>query len=223
MSRTTIFAPNEFYHIYNRGTEKRKIFMDKTDFERFLALLYLCNSKEVVHLSIQGSTLKERLLLKRHDQLVDICAYCLMPNHFHILIRERAKNGVSQFLHKITTGYTMYFNKRNERSGALFQGRFKATHAKEDRYLKYLISYIHLNPIKIIDPKWKENGVKDKKQANNFLQQYQYSSYLDFCKKSRLEKKIISKTGLPEYFKSMNNFESTTRFWLNYGDFKVEP
>lgn len=213
-----IFAPNEFYHIYNRGTEKRKIFLNKTDYERFLSLLYLCNSTEVVHLSnYQGSTLMERLKIERAESpLVDICGYCLMPNHFHLLIKERMSNGISQFLHKLTTAYTMYFNKRNERTGALFQGRFKATHAKEDRYLKYLISYIHLNPIKIIDPDWKEQGIRDAKRAENFLKQYAYSSYLDYCKENRFEKKIINYEALPEYFNSVNNFKTTTQFWLEF-------
>ncbi len=221
MSRKITFAQNEFYHIYNRGTEKRKIFMDKADYERFLALLYLCNSKETVHLSIQGSTLKERLSLERSNPLVDICAYCLMPNHFHLLIREKTKNGISQFVHKVTTGYTMYFNKRNQRNGTLFQGRFKATHVKNDRYLKYLISYIHLNPVKIIEPEWKENGIKNKNKANHFLENYPYSSYFDFCGKNRQEKKIVNKTDLPQYFKSINNFKKTTQFWLEFQDFKA--
>ncbi len=229
MSRKTIFAPNEFYHLYNRGTEKRNVFLNKVDYERFLALLYLCNGKETIHLSnYQGSTLMERLLIERSNPLVDICAYCLMPNHFHLLIKEKAGNGASQFLQKLTTAYTMYFNKRNERTGALFQGRFKATLAQEDRYLKYLISYIHLNPIKIIDPEWKENGVKNRKQAENFLEQYKYSSYLDYCGKNRLEEKIINKTALPEYFDSLSNFRDAIQFWLEYksqnsNSIKVQP
>ncbi|TSC73839.1 MAG: putative transposase [Parcubacteria group bacterium Gr01-1014_44] len=189
--------------------------MDRTDYERFLALLYLCNSNDRVHLNdFPSSNLVERLSLQRLESVINICAYCLMPNHFHLLIQEKNENGISSFMQKLTTGYTMYFNKRNERNGALFQGRFKATHAKEDRYLKYLISYIHLNPIKIIDPKWKEKGIKDQNKAQNFLKQYHYSSYLDYCKKERIENKIITNTGLPEYFRSINNFETTTHYWL---------
>mgnify|MGYP001608292543 CR=1 FL=1 len=217
MSRTTIFAPNEFYHIYNRGTDKRTVFSGKTDHERFLTLLYLCNSKDDVQLFNQPkTTFAERLSLERSDLLVDIGAYCLMPNHFHLLIGEKEENGISRFMQKLTTGYTMFFNKKNERTGALFQGRFKATHAKEDHYLKYLISYIHLNPIKIIDPKWKENGIKNRKQAENFLEQYRYSSYLDYCRNGRLEEKIINKTVLPKYFDSLNDFQTTTKLWLEH-------
>ena len=215
MSRNVVFTPDEFYHIYNRGTDKRSIFSNRTDYERFLTLLYLSNNKKSVQLHNQPkTTFVERISTERSDLIVDIGAYCLMPNHFHLLIKEKIENGISNFMQKLTTGYTMYFNKRNERTGALFQGRFKATHAKEDRYLKYLISYIHLNPIKTIEPEWKENGIKDKEKAKNFLKQYRYSSYLDYCGKSRLEEKIINKTVLPKYFDSINSFRETVRSWL---------
>jgi len=224
MSRKVIFAPEEFYHIYNRGTEKRKVFLLKADYERFLALLYLCNNKETLHASdYQGSTLSEKLSLERSETIVNIDAYCLMPNHFHLLMQEKVENGISNFMQKLTTGYTMYFNKRNNRTGALFQGRFKATHAKDDRYLKYLVSYIHLNPVKIIDSEWKENGIKDKNKASQFLKNYTYSSYLDFCGKKRIEERIINKNSLPEYFNSINNFENTTKFWLDNPIVKVQP
>ena len=223
MSRSIVFSQDEFYHLYNRGTEKRIIFSAKADYERFIALLYLCNDTQNVHLNDRpSSNLAERLLLERVSPLLNIGAYCLMPNHFHLIVQERGDNGISRFMQKIITGYTMYFNKRHERTGALFQGKFKATHANQDEYLKYLISYIHLNPIKIIDSQWKEEGIKDKKRAENFLDQYLYSSYLDYCGKTRPERKVINKDVLPRYFSSVNNFKTTTRDWLTSTP-KVEP
>ncbi|OGN19364.1 MAG: hypothetical protein A3I32_01775 [Candidatus Yanofskybacteria bacterium RIFCSPLOWO2_02_FULL_45_10] len=223
MSRSIVFSQDEFYHLYNRGTEKRIIFSAKADYERFIALLYLCNDTQNVHLNDRpSSNLAERLLLERVSPLLNIGAYCLMPNHFHLIVQERGDNGISRFMQKIITGYTMYFNKRYERTGALFQGEFKATHANQDEYLKYLISYIHLNPIKIIDSQWKEEGIKDKKRAENFLDQYLYSSYLDYCGKTRPERKVINKDVLPRYFSSVNNFKTTTRDWLTSTP-KVEP
>src|SRR3989338_579840 len=223
MSRSIVFSQDEFYHLYNRGTEKRIIFSAKADYERFIALLYLCNDTQNVHLNDRpSSNLAERLLLERVSPLLNIGAYCLMPNHFHLIVQERGDNGISRFMQKIITGYTMYFNKRHERTGALFQGKFKATHANQDEYLKYLISYIHLNPIKIIDSQWKEEGIKDKKRAENFLDQYLYSSYLDYCGKKRPERKVINKDVLPRYFSSVNNFKTTTRDWLTSTP-KVEP
>ena len=217
MSRTLVFSQNEFYHIYNRGTEKRIIFSIKADYERFIALLYLCNGIENIHLNnLPRLSLAERLLSDQTDPIVNIVAYCLMPNHFHLMLQERVDKGISRFMQKVITGYTMYFNKRNERTGVLFQGKFKATHANQDNYLKYLISYIHLNPIKLTDSRWKEKGIEDKKRAENFLNQYPHASYLDYCGKKRLEEKIINKEALPEYFSSVNNFKTITRDWLEY-------
>ena len=139
-----------------------------------------------------------------------------MPNHFHLLIGEKIEGGISRFMQKLSIGYTMYFNKLRERSGALFQGKFKATHADNDRYLKYLISYIHLNPVKLIDPQWKENGIANRKKAEEYLAHYSVSSYLDYIGIQRSENRIISKDVLPEYFNSENNFKNTITDWLGY-------
>lgn len=229
MSRNISIASGEFYHLYNRGTEKREIFSSEADFERFLALLYLCNTTEPVHIDdlqkSQGRTSLESLFRIEHEKdLVDICAYCLMPNHFHLLVYEKEEQGISRFMQKLMTGYTMYFNKLYGRSGALFQGTFKATHADEDRYLKYLISYIHLNPVKLIDPQWKKNGILDRRSAEKYLHQYRYSSYLDYLNKfprgltsrKRIESKILNKEPLPDYFDGVRDFKTDIADWLEY-------
>jgi putative transposase len=222
MSRSISFAPGEFYHLYNRGTEKRNIFSGRNDYERFLSLLYLSNSTERVHIenhqqSKRGSTLLELLAEPRPGKpLVAIGAYCLMPNHFHFLVHEIEKGGISRFMQKLTTGYTMYFNVRYERTGALFQGKFKATHASEDQHLKYLMAYIHLNPIKLIDPKWRESGIKNQSQARKYLEEYQYSSYLDYLGEKRIQNVIVRGNALPKYFDSPKNFKEHVTDWLNY-------
>jgi len=143
-----------------------------------------------------------------------------MPNHFHILIQENNDNGISKFMQKLSTGYTMYFNKRYERSGSLFQGKFKATHADEDRYLKYLFSYIHLNPSKLVQSDWKEAGIKNSKKIEEYLDKYPYSSYLDHKGVIRSENKILNTDATPEYFNSVSELEAEMHDWL---DFKVEP
>ncbi len=216
------FAPGEFYHVYNRGTEKRIVFLDDADYERFLALMYVCNGTKYVHLSNierreQGETLLKKILSKgvdRGDTLIDICVHCPMPNHFHMLLREKSDNGISKFMQKLTTAYTMYFNKKYERSGALFQGVFKSVHISEDTYLKYLPSYIHLNPIKMIEPMWKETGIRDLVRAKQYLSRYTYSSYLDYCGVVRDENAIINKTALPDYFPERDDFQEETFEWL---------
>jgi putative transposase len=201
MTRTTQFAPSEFYHIYNRGVDRREIFLDKRDYRRFLLLLYLSNNLASIHLSdFRYCEESEIYTIEQKKTLVDIGAYCLMPNHFHVLLRENVPNGTSLFMQKLSTGYTMYFNKKYERSGALFQGRFKAEHVGSDPYLRYLFSYIHLNPIGIIESEWKERRVQDISRARDFLNTYEYSSYLDYQKKERLEAAILKTDQFPNYF-----------------------
>lgn len=218
MSRNISFAPKEYYHIYNRGTEKRTVFENKSDYERFLSLLFFCNdSKKSTHLQRQGSTLTRLSPNKDGDtreKIIDLCAYCLMPNHFHLIVREKIDGGISKFMQRIMTGYTMYFNKKYERNGALFQGRFKAKHITDDRYLKYLISYIHLNPIAIQNPQWKENGINNKSQAKKFLDQYLYSSFTDYCHDR--SSSLLDFEALPDYFDSPKNFEDNVTSWLSF-------
>jgi len=218
MSRNLVIAPEEFYHIYNRGTDKRDIFKTKSDYDRLLSLLYISNSGVPVHLQRQGLTLTELFSIERGDPLVDIGAYCFMPNHFHLLLRESVEGGISKFMQKVTTGYTMYFNKLYERTGALFQGTYKSTHADSDRYLAYLIAYIHLNPVKLIEPRWKETGIADRKRAEEYLDQYRYSSYVDFIGEKRPENSVLSKESLPEYFETPADFKRSITEWLSYSE-----
>ncbi len=218
MSRNFYFSPGEFYHVYNRGTEKRKIFLTNHDYKRFLNLLYLANNTSPVPFQLRGSTSYNVFLLERKDTLVDICAYCLMPNHFHLIIHEKEEGGISRFMQKLTTGYTMYFNTKNERNGSLFQGRFKASHVDSDRYLTYLIAYLHLNPIKIVNSKWKESGIINKDEAREFLDKYEYSSYLDYCGMERIQKKIIDINTLPNHSETPKDFKTSIESWLNYSN-----
>lgn len=216
MSRAT--TKGELYHIYNRGTEKRKIFMSGRDYDRFLILLYLCNSIDPVRLDdlTQGSTLRELFAYDKGEPLVDLCAYCLMPNHFHLLVRELTEGGIARFIQKVVTGFTMYFNKLHERTGALFQGKYKTRHVADDLYLKQLLSYIHLNPVKLIEPKWQETGIANRSQAEKFLENYSYSSFLDYTGTDRVESPILNMTALKEYYdcEAPSDFKQSVKDWL---------
>jgi len=214
MERRFNFSIDEFYHVYNRGNNKSVIFLNDADRRRFQKLLYVCNGSEpVVFKTIQGMPLDE---IKRGETLVDIGAYCLMPNHFHLLLREKKDDGISLFIEKLLTGYSMYFNKKNDRTGKMFEGRFKATHVDKDEYLKYLFSYIHLNPVKIIDQKWKENGIANREAAKKYLLAYHYSSYRDYIGENREEIKILNKNAFPEYFSGVKDFEQFIDEWLSF-------
>jgi putative transposase len=216
MTRPITFSVGEFYHIYNRGTEKRKVFLSKYDYERFITLLYLCNSINPVRIDMRRRSLDQVLDANRGEDLVDIGCYCLMPNHFHILLHEKTENGISRFMQKLTTAYTMYFNKKYDRSGNLFQGVFKAEHANKDEYLKYLFAYIHLNPIKLVEPRWKEIGIKNRTKARSFLKNYSYSSYPEHIGMDRKEKIILNLWAFPNYFETISNFQEMIDSWLNF-------
>ena len=214
MERKIVFAPGEYYHIYNRGVEKRDIFLSDADRLRFQRLLYVANGDNaVVYKLIQGLPLDE---IKRGKQVVAIGAYCLMPNHFHILVKEIVEGGVSKFLAKLTTSYSMYFNTKHKHSGSLFQGTFKAEHVDNDEYLKYLYSYIHLNPVKLIDPEWKEKGIRDIEKAKKYLEGYHYSSYEDYATGGREESAILSSKEFPEYFEKQGDFAEFVEEWMRY-------
>lgn len=214
MGIRALLAPNEIYHLYNRGTEKRNVFLNKGDYERFTALLYLSNSTKPIridNLKQQGRTLLELLAEERGELLVDITAYCLMPNHFHLLVRQQKDGGISKFMQKLVTGYTMYFNKKYERTGALFQGKYKSKHAGEDKYLKYLMSYIHLNPSKLIDDSARFD-------LAGTLETYSYSSYAEYAGIERPEAKLLTKEALPLYFPTPEDFKRELNEWQSYHD-----
>src|SRR3989344_268049 len=114
-----MFVINEYYHIYNRGAHKSPIFLDKIDYQRFFYILKQSDA----------------FLCERQDQYVDIVAYCLMPNHFHIAVKEIVEGGISRFVHKLCTAYVMYYNFKYDHSGTIFQGPYNAKHVDSDGYL----------------------------------------------------------------------------------------
>jgi putative transposase len=179
--RKVQFENDNLYHVYNRGTEKRNVFLDDADHYRFIHYLYeLSNANFNHNLSrdIEGGL--ALLNSNSRDLLVEIIAFCLMPNHFHLILRQLQENGIAQFMQKLGTGYTMYFNKKNKRSGSLFQGTFKAIQIEHDEYLMHLSRYIHINPVELIESGWKKEGIKNWERINEFLENYRWSSYLDY-------------------------------------------
>lgn len=218
MQRKSDFAPGEYYHLYSRGNGKRKIFLSDQDRLRFQVLLYIANNVEAVHLSNhQGRSLMEMFNLERPATLVNIGAYCLMPNHFHLLVREKNDHGISSFMKKLLTAYSMYFNTRYEHTGGLFEGRFRSEHLDDDRYLNYIYAYIHLNPVKIKDPKnWERKIIPRPAQALQFLKQYRYSSFSDYLGQSRTEGTILERKTFPAYFAKTADFSEFIKDWMEY-------
>lgn len=221
MTRSIQFAPGEYFHVYNRGTNKMEIFLSDYDYSRFQKLLYLANSKETAKFSdLSPKSPYPVWTIGRGETLVDIGAYCLMPNHFHILIRSKNEKDTSLFLQRLLLGYSKYFNKKNERSGTLFQGKSKAEHIKKDTYLKYIYTYIHLNIIKLIQNDWKEVGIKNMEKAKEYLKNYKYSSFMDYSGINRPEEKILNKEAFPDYFQTPKQFGNEVFEFLNYDENK---
>ena len=188
------FELDEWYHCYNRGVDKRNVFEDTGDYNRFLLLLYLGNGS----IPLRLSNLKDRNIraviedasIEREEPLVEIGAYSLMPNHFHLILKETVEYGIATFMQRIFTAFTMYFNKKYERTGVLFAGPFKSKHVVDDRYLKHLVSYLHLNAAELFESGWKD-GLGDLRKIELKLAEYPYSSLYDFLGQKRPERKIL--------------------------------
>lgn len=209
------FINNYFYHIYNRGTEKRETFLEDKDNFRFIHDLYEFNDVNAtlnLTRNIEGGLASFNV--KSRDLLVEIIAFCLMPNHFHLILKQLRENGITKFMQKLGTGYTMYFNQRNQRTGSLFQGSFKAILVDKDNYFLPLTNYIHLNPVELIEPNWKEKGVKDWKKVNEFLKNYRWSSYSDYVGIKNFPS-VINKEFLYGYFKNAENYKNSVNQWLS--------
>lgn len=140
-SRNTIkeYEAGGYYHVYNRGVEKRMIFLDDQDYVTFLGLIKK-------YLAGEEASRKNRHPYSRLDQDIQLMTYCLMPNHFHLMLYQMSEDGITRFMRRLATGYVMYFNNKYKRVGGLFQGKFKASRINSDAYLQHISRYIHLNP-----------------------------------------------------------------------------
>jgi len=186
-TRKVELVNGEFYHIVKRGVDKRKIFLDNEDHFRFMESLLVFNDKNPstwqsrVFWQERGQSLLTHY--KPKDPLLKICAFALMGNHFHLLVLQLQENGIVSYMRKLG-GYAYYFNKKYERTGSLFEGRYKVKLIKTDAQLKNNFVYIHTNPVEVIEPKWKDSQVDNTKKAIQFLEnKYRWSSYWDYLGK----------------------------------------
>lgn len=175
--RDVPFAIDEWYHCYNHSVENRISFTDIRDYHRFLELLYLANDTSPLRRDeLDVHKFEEILTIPRGKKLVSIGAFCLMPNHFHLVLKEVSEGGISAFMRKIGTAYTMYFNARHGRVGNLFLKPFRSRHVSTDRYFQHLINYVHCNPAVLYEPTWKTNTSVDPQFLGERIAAYPYSS-----------------------------------------------
>lgn len=152
---------NVFYHIYNRGVDKRVVFEDEKDYMRFINRLLEFNQN-----------------IEKEPLFVNLICFCLMPNHFHLILRPIAENGITDFMRRISTGYAMYFNGKYKRKGVLFETNYKSILIEDEEYLKHLSRYIHLNPKEIVCRE--SNFIKNVSSSSEILKRYKWSSFLDY-------------------------------------------
>ncbi|HBB57009.1 TPA: hypothetical protein DEW47_04040 [Patescibacteria group bacterium] len=174
MKRKVNFVTGEFYHIYNRGVDKRTIFSDTYDMKRFFQSMEEFNVEKAIGSIYENSFLKKNQLGGEASKLVNFVCYCLNQNHYHFVLEQVLDGGIEKFMQKLGTGYTMYFNNKYKRTGSLFQGVFKASHINSNEYLLHVSAYVNLN-----------NRVH---KIDNSLSWNSWNEYIgekpsDFCKK----------------------------------------
>ncbi len=172
--RKVAFVEKEFYHIYNRGVDKRPIFSDRVDLERFFQSMCEFNTIKPIGSIFENSFNKKKGRMGK--PLVQFIAYCLNPNHFHFLLTPLVEHGIEKFMQRLG-GYTKFFNERHSRSGSLFQGKFKANHINSNEYLLHASVYVNLN--------YKVHKLKE--GSNLFLSswdEYMSSHSTSICSKS---------------------------------------
>lgn len=208
---------DNIYHIYNRGVEKRVIYEDNQDYSRFIKGLVIFNDTKLID-DFNDRFSRVFIGSYQREQIVDILAFCLMPNHYHLLLRQKVDNGITEFMRKLGGGYVKYFNLRYERVGTLFQGKFKSVLINNDSQFLYIPHYIHLNPLGLVFPDWREKKVGNKKKAIEFLNNYEWSSYCDYIGRNNFDL-ALNKNLISEHFDK----ESYKKDFFDFlGDFDSE-
>lgn len=191
------FANGEIYHVVTRRMGNDLLFKNTDDYYRGIFSIYEFNNSKSV-------TIRERRALRAQSKtktiethrahrdptpviddrvlFVQILAFCLMPNHIHLLLRQLQNEGVSKFMQKFGAGYSAYFKNKYPLTpkGYFSQGRFVSVPVKTDEQLKTVFVYIHANPISLIEPKWKEAGLEDPEKSIQYVESYKWSSYPDY-------------------------------------------
>ena len=199
--RQAIFANQEVYHIFNRGVEKRITFEDKRDCQRFIQTLdYYRFEEPPARFSFKSRPIFQKSKKTQAAPIIEVICYCLMPNHFHLLLKQAKEGGISTYLSKVTNSYTKYFNTKRKRPGPLFQGTFKAVRIEDDEQLLHVSRYIHLNPL--ID------------FIVRNLRRFPFSSYPQFL---GLEEGFCRKEEILDHFKSPADYEKFVLDQEDYG------
>jgi len=222
---------NEIYHVVLRGVGNDLIFKDIDDYYRGIFSLFEFNTSKPVEIGIRRrkrkiQKAKGEQFSDARDKLVEVLQFCFMPNHIHLLLKQIKDRGITDFMRKFGTGFAVYFNKKYQRKGHLFQGRFYAVHIKNESQLRTVFVYIHTNPISLVEPNWKVQGIENPQKVTKFLEEYKWSSYQDYLGKSNFssvtERNFLLETmgGTKECKRFVNDWiqhKKELRYWSEVG------
>lgn len=205
-------------HVLSRGVDKRKIFLDDQDRFRFIHDLFEFNDVEpannLTYFFRQSRDIASPYIKKgRRKNLVSIHAFCIMPNHYHLLLSPATKDGISWFMKKLNIGYAKYFNKKYNRTGTLFEGRYKSIIVDNEAHFIHLPYYVHLNPLDLFFPEWRDRELKNLEKALKFLETYRWSSHLDYMGYKNFPS-ITKRDFLLRFFGGPNEYKKSIYEWL---------
>ncbi|MGB9681288.1 MAG: transposase [Minisyncoccia bacterium] len=207
------------YHILNRGVDQRKIFLDERDYLRFIHNLFEFNDEKPApnnNFYFQKNFLSDFKFnqeKERRELLVEILAFCLMPNHYHLLLIPLKEGAISLFMQKLDVGYVKYFNQKYQRKGTLFEGKYKSILIKEEAHFIHLPYYIHFNPLDLKFPEWRKGELRDYQKAIRFLNKYRWSSFLDYIGEKNFPS-VIRKDFLLKFFNGSQSYKKASYDWL---------
>ena len=209
------FLRGKYYHLHNVGIEKKIIFVSKEDFDRFEAYLYLLNDTESPRAANFFSAGRKSSVFEsaRTQPLIAIAAYCLMPTRFDICATPLVEGGISKFMQKLQTAYTMYFNDKYPRVGNLFQGIFKSFHAASESDLKHVLARIHLSPLELFDTDWKEKNIFELEKMAPSVLDYRYSSVGEYKNNKHI---ITMPKKFPKFVSRAKDPNACIRYWVDY-------
>ena len=217
----------EFYHVLNRGVDKRKIFLEERDYVRFVHDLFEFNdtapaestcrrfnvsfrTNSIARREVGGTGCRDKKEVR--DFVVHIHQFCLMPNHYHLLLSPVKKGTIPLFMKKLNMGYSRYFNEKYKRRGTLFQGRYKSVHVANEAHFTHLPYYIHCNPLDLSMPEWRERKI-NVRDAEKFLRSYRWSSHLDYLGIHNFPS-VTQREFLLEYFQGSDGYKESMRSWF---------
>lgn len=196
---------DEIYHVYNRGTDKRQIFLNKNDYLRFYQTLNVFNVVTPIVNFDSALVLHKKGI--QSEKLVEILAYALLPNHYHLVLKQLVDGGISEFIKRIAGGYTSYFNLEQKRSGVLFQGKFKRVHVDTDEQLNYLLVYVNENHLVHGYDLEREichsssihyQGIRKSILINSQFEEYNFSKSVELARQIYEQRKLLKRDTILE-------------------------